>query len=142
MMDVHVDDAVRGHDEEVADLRQMDARVPDRIDDEAPHEAEGGDLQVRILVQHLCRHADRDPGADAADQVVLAVLVAGQDDVDVVALVHDTDQLRDLFGRVLEIVVHGDDEVSIDVLKAAKERRVLPEVFGHLEDLDAMVFLS
>ena len=72
-------------------------------------------------------HADlRDPRREVAEQAVLLAFRRAVDDVG--ALGERGEQRRDLLRRVLEVVVHGDDDRGGGGADAAQHRVVLPVV--------------
>ncbi len=58
---------------------------------------------------------------------------------DVVALFELGEEVGDLVGIVLEIAVHGEDEVALGVIEAGGEGGGLTEVAAQLDDEDARV---
>ena len=58
---------------------------------------------------------------------------------DVVALFEFGEEVGDLLGIVLEITIHGEDEVSLRVIEAGGESRGLTEVAAELDDENAAV---
>ena len=66
---------------------------------------------------------------------MVPALVPGDDDIHVVPLIHDLNQLGNLLGGMLQIVVHGDDKIPVYIVKAAEQRGVLAEISGLLDDL-------
>ena len=81
----------------------------------------------------------RGPGAEAAESVVLPVLVGGEHDIHIIVLLHGADHVRDGLGPVLQIIVHGDDKIAADAGKPAQNGGRLPEVSGQLDNAHAAV---
>ena len=73
---------------------------------------------------------------------MLSTLVAGENDIHIVALIHNFDELRNLFGRMLEIVVHCDNEISLDIMETAQKGGMLAEISCHLEYFDPVVLCA
>ena len=73
---------------------------------------------------------------------MLSAFIAGDDDIHIVPLSDGVDQLRDLFRRMLKIIIHGDDEISLRMRESTQKSRMLSEVSRHLDDLHTGIFLS
>ena len=76
---------------------------------------------------------------DAAQEEVVAALGAPAAD-DVVALFELGEEVGDLVGVVLEVTVHGEDEVTLGVVEAGGEGGGLAEVAAQFDDEDAAVY--
>ena len=48
-------------------------------------------------------------------------------------------QIRDVFGRILKIAVHGDYPVSLCLVDTCRNRDTLPVIFGKMDRLDMSV---
>ncbi len=70
-------------------------------------------------------------GGDAAEKEVVSALRAPAAD-DVVTLFELGEKVGDLVGVVLEVAVHGEDEVALRVVEACGEGRGLAEVAAEL----------
>ena len=73
---------------------------------------------------------------DAAKEDVIAALGAPAAD-DVVAFFELGEEAGDLAGVVLEVAIHGEDEVALRVVEAGSEGGGLAEVAAELDDEDA-----
>src|SRR3989442_860685 len=82
----------------------------------------------------------RDPARQAAGQPRVPSLRAPAAD-DVVALFYFGDKGRDLFRIVLQVAVHGDDNVAAGGVEARLQRRRLAEVPAQGDNLDARIAL-
>ena len=87
-----------------------------------------------ILTPERTRHEPIGRGRwNAAEEEVIAALAAPAAD-DVVALFEACDEVGNLFGIVLEVSVHGDDELALRVIEAGGESGGLAEVAAELDD--------
>ena len=73
---------------------------------------------------------------------MLAVLVTSQDHVDFLVLIQIPDHFRKLFGRVLQIIVHGDHKVALHIVETAEQGIMLAEIPGHLEYMHPLVLFA
>ena len=105
----------------------------DVLDDLAAIGLEGGAEVVDVDVAED-RHepVGRARGNAAHDEVVAAMLAPATDDV--VAFFQFGEEVGDLVGVVLEIAVHGEDEVALGVVEAGGEGGGLAEVAAELDD--------
>src|SRR5699024_6732338 len=82
MAHLHIDDPVGGLHQKIADLGQMNVHSKDGVNNETAHQAEAGDFQVWILFQHFGSCINGYFRSKLPDQIVMAVLVFGDDDID------------------------------------------------------------
>lgn len=130
--DRHLPDALRVPGEQAVDEREIE-RVRKRAQQEFPPDRpERADNHVRAEDQPVeARHQRR---AEVAERMVPLVFVEAVDQVQLPGL-ERLEQLRDLLGRVLAVVVHGHDEPAARPAEARHEGVVLPvvphELHGH-----------
>ena len=67
---------------------------------------------------------------------MLSAFIAGDDDIHIIPFPDGVDQLRDLFRRMLKIIIHGDDEISLRMRESTQKSRMLSEVSRHLDSVD------
>ena len=78
-------------------------------------------------------------GNPASDGVVDAVFSPAARDIE--ALVDFAQQGGNVFGRVLQVSVHGDDDVALRFVKACRERRGLAEIAPQANHFQARIGL-
>ena len=111
----------------------------DVLDDLAAIGLEGGAKVVNIDAGELCHEPIGAARGDAAhDEVVNAFLAPSGDDV--VALFELFDEGGDVVRVVLQVAVHGEDELAGGMIETGGQRRGLAEVAAQLDDEDAAVY--
>ena len=64
------------------------------------------------------------------------IALAVDPEYDVIAFLDLIQELADLLGPVLKIVIHPDHQVTVDVVQAGKNRRMLPEILCEVHSRD------
>src|SRR5580658_11184650 len=108
------------------------------LDDLAAVGLEGGAEVVDVDAGELRHHPVGNERGNTAEHEVVGTLGAPSAD-DVVALFELGEEARNLAGVVLQVAVHGDDELAGGVVEAGGERRGLPEVAAKLYDKDSRI---
>ena len=108
------------------------------LDDLAAVGLEGGAEVVDVDAAEDRHEPVGDARGNAAEEEVVAALLAPAAD-DVVALFELGEEVGDLVGVVLQVAVHGEDEVALGVVEAGGEGGGLAEVAAELDDEDAAV---
>ena len=99
---------------------------------------EGGAEIAQVDAARLGHQPVGDARRDLAhDGVVDAVLAPAAGDV--VALVDLFEQRGNVLGRVLQVAVHGDDDVALGFVEARRERGRLAEVAAQADHLEVAV---
>lgn len=124
-------------EDEPADIGEGVGVAHDLFDDELAHDEETCGAQRLGLPDDGFGHLLVDPAAEAAEQVLLGVLVVAVHHV--VAFFQLVDQLEYLGGGGLSVVVEAYHVVAGGLAVAGHEGAVLPEVLGEADSLDAGV---
>ncbi len=110
----------------------------DVLDDLAAIGLEGGAEVVDVDAGEDGHELVGGAGGDAAEEEVVAALGSPAAD-DVVSFFEFGEEVRDLVGVVLEVAVHGEDELTLGVVEAGGEGGGLAEVASKLDDEDARI---
>ena len=125
---------------EPADVGKWVGVAHDLVDDELAHDKETRGAQRLGLTDNVLGHLLVDPGAKAAEQVLLGVLVVAVHHV--VAFFQLVDQLERLAGGGLSIVIEAYHVIAGGLRVACHERAVLPEVLGEADSFDVAILLG
>ena len=60
---------------------------------------------------------------------------------DIVALIDLLQQRGNVLGRMLQVAIHGDDDVALGFVEAGRKRRGLPEIAPQPDNLEVAVGL-
>ena len=109
------------------------------LDDFAAVSFEGGAEVVDVDAAENCHELVGDAGGKAAEKKVVAAMFAPAAD-DVVTLFELSEEVRDFAGVMLQIAVHGKDEVALGVIKASGESGGLTKVAAEFDDEDTAIY--
>ena len=96
--------------------------------------AESADLAGDLGAHHTLQSQLGGQRGEVAQQAVL--LLRGRAVDDVVALIEHGQQLGDFLGRMLKIIVHGDDDGVLRSADAAQQRVVLAVVAHQVDGMN------
>ena len=122
------------HQRLAGDVGVGGAGAADPLDHVAAQDPEVGDREAARLLEHAAVDEADDPAAEPPVAARLLALEAAEDDV--VALERLVDQQEQLVGRVLQVVVHGDDVVAGGLAQAGEVGVVLAVVAQQVEGDD------
>src|SRR5262249_16203305 len=95
-----------------------------------PERAEGADVPGVSGAEHACERSLRQGSSDVAPPAAYA---GGRRAAYDVASLQGFEQIRNFLGRVLQIVVDGDDDIALSGADAREQRVVLSEVAQQID---------
>jgi hypothetical protein len=107
----------------------------------APVDLEAAVEVVQVDLRQLPRHPVEQQRRQALRRRVLPAPLPPGDEIEVVLLEH-RQQAGDLLRVVLEVAVHGHDDLPAAVVEAGRQGRRLAEVAAQAHQLDARVALA
>ncbi len=127
-----------GHVREGGDETVVVAVEGDVVEEVAAIGFEGGAEVVNIDAGDFADEEVGELGGDAAEEEAIDPFFSPAGD-DVVAFVDFGDELGELVGVVLEVAIHGNDDVAAGVIEAGGECGGLAEVAAEVDDEDVGV---
>ena len=140
VLDFDVAEILGGAEDEAAYVGEGVGVAHDLFDDELAHDEEARGAERLGLADDVLGHLLVDPAAEAAEQVLLGVLVVAVHHV--VAFFQLVDQLECFAGGGLAVVVEAYHVIAGGLRVAGHEGAMLPEVFGEADSLDVRVLFG